>query len=106
MAMARAHAVRHCGMFSLVFRVMCYSTALFAIMFASDRWFGDTYTANLCLFILFSVVFEMLWANIHTGPRFWWYLVCVAGIALTGTVLVREGLCVQQHHCESIERLE
>lgn len=73
-------------------RVICYSTALFFVMWASDRWFQDTYIANLCLFTLFAVVFELLYGHFQQGLRLWCYLACILCLAICGTILMSEAM--------------
>ncbi len=78
----------------IILRVVAYCLILLASLWAASRWFGDTYIANLGLFSLFSVVFELSWASFtHSfscrGRRLA-YVCCVAGILAGGLVLVRQ----------------
>ncbi len=99
--LAREHAGKHQDMLALVGRVLVYSLALLAIMHASVVWFNDTYTANLSLFILFSVAFELLCRTPMARWRRLCYVVCILGILGFGLLLVRQAMHVEatcKHH--------
>jgi PAS domain S-box-containing protein len=70
-------------------------------MWTSNNFFGDTYTANLCLFGLFAVCFELTWDHATCGPRLWWYILCIIGLSFSGVLLVRESINVRACDCQA-----
>lgn len=76
-------------------RVLCYPLVLFAVMSYCDRYYGDTYAANVTFFGLFVIVFEVLCRRPPRSMPIWRilaYKACVlatvcGGVALAGASL-------------------
>ncbi len=103
-ALAMKHFRRHPGMFGVVFRMCAYPVGMFACMLIAAQFGGDTYMANLSLFILFSGAFELIWDNAHyatRGFRYIGYVACIIAMFVFGLVLVKQGSAVQAH-CRAV----
>lgn len=72
----------------IAIRNVCYVLALFFIMLICNKWFDDSYTANLTFFGSFSIIFELLMNRCrkrHPTPRRIAYILTI--IALTISIL-------------------
>lgn len=81
-------------------RVAAYSAAMFASMLFSRQVMHGTYTSHLSVFLVLSLVIELLWSRLDaTCARTWLYVVSVLGVALSGSLLVREaGQVIHSEH--------
>lgn len=79
----------HSGTFAIVLRICAYTLCMFGCLWVAGMYFGDTYTANIGLFMLFSSLFEMLWAGTERSHRLSLYVLCLILLALAGLLLVR-----------------
>lgn len=103
---AKAFNLRQNGMLSVLFRASCHLLGMLASMLVSEMWLGDTYTANLCLFAVFTVTFELLWGLSHRGPRLWFYVACVLGFSLSALMMVNQAASVRRGHQSNMIRDE
>ena len=88
---------RYRGLAPVFGRALAYSVALAAVLVVSATWLGDTYTANLALFGLFSFLFELYWTGARRCALA--LLVCCLLVACSGLVLLRQAqLCRPGHH--------
>lgn len=102
----KLHWMQNTGLMYAILRMLLYSTSLLFVMGASERWFQDTYTANIGLFMLCSAVIELLSQKMKCKVRFLWYAAVVIGLFVAGLLLLKEGMCVQaQCHGQSGEKL-
>lgn len=93
----------YCSPLFLFGRILTYCTALVVIMWVSFNYFGDTYLANICLFGLFSTVYELALCKKVHGKRYFFYILCLIGLFLSGSVMVYESIEVRD--CDKLQEV-
>lgn len=94
---AQENAIHHGSTYQILLRVIVYSLGLLGCLWVAGAYFGDTYLANLGLFMSFATVVELLWAGTARANRTLWYLVCVSLMVGAGFLLTREA----GRHCQA-----
>lgn len=82
----------------IIVRVAAYALGLLLTMWAAQAWFYDTYTANLCLFALFSFTFELLSGPYVTKGFSWrrfFYTACVLLASAVGLLMFLQAISCQ-----------
>lgn len=83
---AKEHHFRNPGILEAVCRVVGYTGGLAVIL---TSFIGLPIT--ICVFILFSLVFELILSCPKDPKRLVFYLLCLCGIGVMGAVLIHQG---------------
>jgi hypothetical protein len=76
-------------------------------MWVAVTFLGDTYLANLGLFMLFATTTELLWAGTLQPRRLLWYVLVVVLMALAGLFFMGEAArCCGKAHAEHPGRVQ
>lgn len=101
-AMVQGHTLRHNDVLAVMFRTLLSTLTLLLSMIVSAKYFGDTYIANLSLFMLFSTTAELLLSYrgvIAANGRYYSFVACVMGMLLSGAVLLQASCTLLQASC-------
>jgi hypothetical protein len=83
----------HGETYQVIARVIAYVMGLWGCMLLADTYLGDTYFGNLSLFLIFSVVFELIWAGCACyshATRLVSYLICVILIGVVSLTFLKQ----------------
>lgn len=77
------------GVVDTILRVLAYTGCIAASLWAA-QFMGDTYAANVGMFVIFSSCLELLWVApcIGTTTNRVAYVICVVAIGFLATVLL------------------
>jgi len=97
----REHSNENKALLGAVARVAFHCLAMTASVFGSNHWFGGNFISALSLFMVFSLVFELV---VSAGRericgRYLAYLCCLVALGVSGCILVREG----SSHCHGCQ---
>jgi hypothetical protein len=77
-------------------RIIVYCVGFLIILAIVDKYFADTYSANLGLFFIFSSTYELASFNGCFGYRKMSYFLVLTAAAVAAIFLLSEGLAVQR----------
>lgn len=94
-SLAKEHSELHPGMLETVGRCMCYSGLQFASLWIAGNFFSDTYHANLSVFLILMILFELGRTITYKNKRGIWILFCLICMAGSAFLLLREASTVK-----------
>jgi len=106
-AMFHSYRIRNNDLLTVIFRILLHTLILLSSMTVSAKYFGDTYFANLSLFMLFSATVELMQsyrgsiAVSGRSGRYYSFLACVMGMLLSGAVLLQASCTLLQASCSN-----
>lgn len=83
---------KYAGIAAIILRIVSYSLAVLICAWASTTFFEGRNVATITLLIVASTVIELFSDCRQHGARFWWYAVCVLGLASCSVFIVRENI--------------
>lgn len=93
--LAKEHSELHPGLAEIVGRCICYSSLQFLSLWIAGNWFADTYHANLSIFLILMMLFELCRNVTYNSNRGIWILLCLICMAGSAFILLHEASTIK-----------